>query len=640
MPRSKNNVKRPNPQEESVVAAANLVLNNDMSIRKAAKLKQISKSMLSRQLKIHKESGRENFVYVSNYDTKRVFSDEDEILLQEYCLKASKFHYGLSKEAFLKLCYEFAVHLKKEIPESWHKNRKAGNNFYYYFFKRHSQLSLRKPEATSLARATAFNKTNVNEFFQKYEEILTRDKFSADSVYNVDESGLSTVHVPLRVIAPKGQKQIGNMTSGERGSNVTLIACVNALGNSIPPCLIFPRVHYKNHMTKGAPPETLGLATQNGWSNTEMFEIYFDHFLKHVNSSKDKKILLILDNHESHLSIRIIEKARENNIIMLTFPPHTSHKLQPLDRSVFGPLKKFYNKACSEWLLSNPGKPMTIYEVAECFGKSYPLAFTPSNIQSGFRVSGIWPFNSNIFSEDEFLSSYVTDRPIDQQSDENIPIAQVSTSQPSTSKAVSTSELKISTSPQPSTSKAVFTREPQISTSPQPSTSKAVSTRESQVFTSPLPSTSKAVSTCEPITPESIRPFPKAACRKIRSKPNLRKGKCRILTDTPEKNELEAKAAKRKAPKSSKRNKNVKVIKKKILQDNDSNSDEHTDTEMVLESDSGNDEDEGDNCVGCGENYFHTKLVEDWIQCKVCRLWCHENCTAYDDCCSKCNPKN
>jgi len=61
-------------------------------------------------------------------------------------------------------------------------------------------------------------------------------------------------------------------------------------------------------------------------------------------------------------------------------------------------------------MFNHPGTPISIYEIAELVGTSYPLAFTPTNIQSGFRVSGISPFNRDIFSDDEFLSSYVTDR--------------------------------------------------------------------------------------------------------------------------------------------------------------------------------------------------------------------------------------
>lgn len=58
-----------------------------------------------------------------------------------------------------------------------------------------------------------------------------------------------------------------------------------------------------------------------------------------MNSTKENPILLLCDNHKSHISIEAIDYARENWIVYLTFPPHTSHKLQPLDVTVFGPFK-------------------------------------------------------------------------------------------------------------------------------------------------------------------------------------------------------------------------------------------------------------------------------------------------------------
>lgn len=130
---------------------------------------------------------------------------------------------------------------KKIYPQAWSENKMAGKTFYQYFIARHQNLSLRKPEATSLARATAFNKTNVELFFSKYKELLSRFNFTSDKIYNVDESGMSTVHTPMKVLAPKGTKQVGNVTSAGRGNNVTVIGCINALGNSVPPCMIFPK---------------------------------------------------------------------------------------------------------------------------------------------------------------------------------------------------------------------------------------------------------------------------------------------------------------------------------------------------------------------------------------------------------------
>lgn len=63
-----------------------------------------------------------------------------------------------------------------------------------------------------------------------------------------------------------------------------------------------------------------------------------------------------------------------------------------------------------EWLLRHPGQTISIYSAAELAEKAYPLAFSPKNILSSFIDSGIWPLNENIFGDEEFLCSSVTDR--------------------------------------------------------------------------------------------------------------------------------------------------------------------------------------------------------------------------------------
>ena len=58
------------------------------------------------------------------------------------------------------------------------------------------------------------------------------------------ETGVTTVHKPDRIIGRRGTKQIGVITSAERGTLITVVGTISASGNSIPPHFIFPRVKF------------------------------------------------------------------------------------------------------------------------------------------------------------------------------------------------------------------------------------------------------------------------------------------------------------------------------------------------------------------------------------------------------------
>lgn len=61
---------------------------------------------------------------------------------------------------------------------------------------------------------------------------------------------------------------------------------------------------------------------------------------------------------------------------------------------------------------NNPAKTITIYDIPSIVNIALPLAFTPINIMKGYRVARIFPFNKDVFTENDFATSYVTDRPM------------------------------------------------------------------------------------------------------------------------------------------------------------------------------------------------------------------------------------
>lgn len=69
--------------------------------------------------------------------------------------------------------------------------------------------------------------------------------------------------------------------------------------------------------------------------------------------TKESRAIVLMDNHESHISIPTIRLAKENGVILVTLHPHTSNKMQPLDKSVFGPFKTYYNHAANEKIIAD-----------------------------------------------------------------------------------------------------------------------------------------------------------------------------------------------------------------------------------------------------------------------------------------------
>ena len=154
-----------------------------------------------------------------------------------------------------------------------------------------------------------------------------------------------------------------------------------------------------------APPESIGVACESGWMNAETFLQWLQHFQQNVHPSAARPVLLILDGHSSHKDLKVIEYARENHIHMLSTPPHTTHKLQPLDQVFFKPFKQGYGSASALWMRQNPGAWLTEYDVAELVNTAFTKVARFEMAQNGFHCTRIQPFHREIFSDLDFLGS-------------------------------------------------------------------------------------------------------------------------------------------------------------------------------------------------------------------------------------------
>jgi len=123
----------------------------EMSIKKVSKRYDIPRSTLTRHV---------NQIVFGDCQLGRfrpVFDAEMENELSKHLIEMQKRFYGLMPSDLRKLAYEYAETLKIDHPFD-RESKMARENWLAGFLKRHPELSIWKPEATSLGRAVGLNK--------------------------------------------------------------------------------------------------------------------------------------------------------------------------------------------------------------------------------------------------------------------------------------------------------------------------------------------------------------------------------------------------------------------------------------------------------------------------------------------------
>lgn len=394
------------PLSDDFFRKAKDLISKGLSIRKAAKSIGFDESTLRKRLKRgHPVRTLGRF--------KTVFSEAQEEGLVVHIHNLDRRFFGLSLKNLRLLLFKYAD--ENNIPHRFSKETSmAGQDFTRGFMKR-NRLSLRIARKTSVARMMGFNRPQLMQYFENLKEVLRKYEFPPQKIYNMDETDVQTVpnKLPLHV-APTGKKEVGKATAAEQGQTVTVVCAMSATGHYIPPYFIYKRKKVDFQLINHGPTGCGMSVSDKGYMTSNVFLQWLDHFKKHTSPTKENPILLILDNHVSHVMLPSINAAKMNHIHMLTLPPHSSKKTQPLDRGFFRPFKAYYDETADNWTASHPGQTISVYNVAELVATAFQRAATVETAVKAFRATGILPMDSNVFSDVDFMPSEVTEQ------DENV----------------------------------------------------------------------------------------------------------------------------------------------------------------------------------------------------------------------------
>jgi hypothetical protein len=272
----------------------------------------------------------------------------------------------------------------------------VGVNWAATFVKRRPELATRFNRKYDYQRALCEDPEAILGWFALVRNTMAKYGIPEADMYNFDETGFLMGVIATMMVVTNAERQ-GKPKSKQPGNRdwVTVIQAINALGWAIPPFIIVKgKMHLASWYENSPLPKDWVIATsENGWTTNERGMDWIRHFDKHTKSrTVGQYRLLILDGHGSHHSTEFELYCKENDIITLCMPPHSSHLLQPLDIGCFGPLKAAYGKQI-EALMRTSVTHIAKEDFLVAFYAAHLATMTKENILGGFRGAGLIPFH-------------------------------------------------------------------------------------------------------------------------------------------------------------------------------------------------------------------------------------------------------
>jgi hypothetical protein len=213
-------------------------------------------------------------------------------------------------------------------------------------------------------------------------------------LFNLDETGLSDWEnrKTKRVLVPAVAEDSRLHYPINRAiRHHTLLCCVTAAGDSYCPLLIAPNAGATKLFDTGIRDhiDLMIEIRQPAYATADLFRRYIQEIFfpalaanREMPGCADKLALLFCDNCSVHCSEMILKEFAEQGVVVVTYPPHTSHIFQVLDVLLFGRLK-----SAKKYLPRNDGAPSQIDHLVRIF-KAYEMVTTSSTIRASWVKAG------------------------------------------------------------------------------------------------------------------------------------------------------------------------------------------------------------------------------------------------------------
>ena len=384
--------------KEDMSNALKAVEEDDMKIMVAAKVYGVPRKTLS---------DRVNGTHSSKGGPSTILTAEEEGYLVIYIQYMAKRCFPLSITQIRG--FAWAIVMKSGRTKQF-KGSGPSEKWWRGFKNRHAnEITLRNPDNLDRGRGRMANAIVIERHFKTLKKVLEEKGIfnKPEALFNVDESGMNMECRTGKVVVKSKAKHAHSLSKGSR-DHITVNCCVSASGQVLPPMIIFEKCFPSAPYVREGPINAMYCKSPNGYMDEELFTIWFkDLFIPHTNHIGNR--MLIIDGHGSHININLIDAAIENNVELYCLPPHTTYLLQPLDVSVYRPLKAHFSKITDSIVLATLNQTNRVHinktNFAIVFREAFEQTMTMKTISAGFRSCGIYLFNPDAVNKEKIMPS-------------------------------------------------------------------------------------------------------------------------------------------------------------------------------------------------------------------------------------------
>ncbi|SPO24922.1 related to transposase [Ustilago trichophora] len=363
------------------LAISELEQGQHNSIRKAAAAHNVSESTLR-----HRMSGRQNKKAANEAQQALTCAAENAVITHIQRCACSGF--PLTPAVVM----QYANAVSRPLPAGG-TLVKLSHAWLQSFLLRHPEIKSHWSRCLDNARLTGTDEASIQQWFTQLAAILREYNVSSTNIYNMDETGfMFGVGGREQVVVPSGDQAASFKAQPGNRESATVIECIGSAGQVLPPLVITKGcVHTvgEQRRMEDVPATWRFAKSNNGWTNNELavqwVETIFDPST--TPSPPSAWRLLILDGHGSHTSVEFCNALWSRHIIPFLFPPHATHVMQPLDVSIFRPLKGRYQHAVNEAAQHVDTIEKALF--ATFYAQAREQVLTQSAVRKAFVDSGI-----------------------------------------------------------------------------------------------------------------------------------------------------------------------------------------------------------------------------------------------------------